>query len=121
MKTQVDGLSVDDGLFHLDSARSVNGKLVLEAYKKEALRANVSNGFARPDQKVTVKGLKVLVDAKLNDGTLIPKGSLAYIKEENLHTQAWAQKNYESDAVGVPFILADSSNVEFFAPGKETA
>jgi len=121
MKLVIDGVSQDDGLFHLTSTRSMNNKLVLAAYKKEALRANVSNGFARPDQKVTVKGLEVLMDAKLNDGTLVLKGSLAYVKEESLHTQAWAQKNYESDAVGVPFILADATNVEFFTPPKETA
>lgn len=103
-------------------ARSINNKLVLAAYKKEALRANVSNGFARPDQKVTVKGLEVLMEAKLSDGTLVARGSLAYIREESLHTQQWAQKSYESDALpGMSFIIVDATNVEFFTPPKETA
>lgn len=106
---------------NLTSTRSMNNKLVLAAYKKEALRANVSNGFARPDQKVTVKGLEVLMDAKLSDGTLIPKGSLAYIREESLHTQQFAQKNYESDALpGISFIIVDANSVEFFSPPKES-
>lgn len=106
----------------LCTTRSMNNKLVLAAYKKEALRANVSNGFARPDQKVTVKGLEVLMDAKLSDGTLVPKGSLAYIREESLHTQQWAQKSYESDALpGISFIIVDSTSVEFFAPPQAIA
>lgn len=94
----------------------MNNRLVLETYKKEGLRADVQNGFARPDQKVAVKGLVVLMDAKLSDGTLIVKGSIAYIREEKLHTETWAQKILKSDTLSVPFLIADLTSVEFIDP-----
>jgi hypothetical protein len=99
-------------------ARSFNNRLVVESYEKQGLQSTVSNGFAFIQQKVTVKGLKVLLDAKLTDGTLIKKGSTAYIKEEALHTQPWAQKILESDAIPVPFIIVDMSFVEFITSGS---
>jgi len=98
---------------------SLNNKLVLETYKKEALRSKVENGFAKLDQKSTVKGLRVLMDAKLADGTFITKDSTAYIKEETLHTQAWAQKSFESGALEGHFLIADLSYVEFVVPPAE--
>lgn len=103
----------------LKETRSVNNRLLLETYKKEGLRANIQNGFARLDQKVAVKGLKVLVAAKLNDGTYVPQGSTAYIREELLHTQQWAQKVLESEGVEGPFIIVDFSNVEYLSPPKQ--
>ena len=105
--------------------RSLNNRLVVEPYRKEALRANVRNGFATLDQKLAVKGLMVLMDAKLNDGSTVPKGSKAYIREEALHTQPWAQKVSESDAVEGQFLIVDLNHVEFIVlpddPSKEEA
>jgi len=100
----------------MNGTTSLNNRLAVEVYKKEGLRQNVQNGFARPDQKVTVKGLKVLLDAKLNDGSHIAKGSTAYIREESLHTRPWAQKILEADIVGCPFLLVELSEVEFVSP-----
>jgi len=107
---------MDDGMFHLESTRSMNNRLIVEAYKKEGLKSTISQGFAYIEQKVSVKGLTVLVDAKLSDGTFVPKGSIAYIREESLHTQAWAQKVLECDTLKTPFIIVDISNVEFISP-----
>lgn len=121
MKTTIDGLSQDDGMFHLTSSRSMNNRLVVEAYKKEGLKSSVSNGFAMIAQKVVVKGLMVLMDAKLNDGTFVPKGSTAYVREETLHTQQWAQKTLEADFLKVPFLIIDLNYVEFIAPPTEPA
>lgn len=103
----------------MNETHSLNNRLILEPYKKEALRANVQNGFARLDQKMTVKGLTVLVDAKLTDGTLVLKGSKAYIREEVLHTEQWAQKVLESDGVKGSFLIADISKIEFIVPIAE--
>lgn len=100
----------------LTSSRSINNRLVLETYKKEGLKSAVTNGFAMIAQKVSVKGLIVLMDAKLSDGTFVPKGSTAYVREENLHTQQWAQKVLEADAVSSPFLLVDVGYVEFIVP-----
>lgn len=104
----------------LYSPRSVGNKLIVESYQKEGLKSSVSNGFAFVEQKVMLKGLKVLVDAYLSDGTHIPVGSLAYIKEEELHTKPWAQKILQCDALSQTFIVVDLSNVEFIAPPKWT-
>ena len=66
--------------------RSMNNRLVLEVYKPGALVAKTNNGFASVSQAIQLKGLKVLVDAHLSDGTIIPAGSIAYVREKSLHT-----------------------------------
>lgn len=119
MKTQIGDISQDDGMFHLTSSRSLNDRLVVEVYKKEGLRVNIQNGFARPDQKSAVKGLKILLDVLLADGTYVKRGSTAYIREEVLHNQAWAQKHLESDTIKGPFMIVERSFVEFIAPPPE--
>lgn len=92
---------------------SYNNRLVVETYQKEGLRANTSSGFAHLSQKMVVKGLKVLIDAKLNDGSYVPAGSIAFIREEVLHTQQWATKVLESEGVTGQFLIVDMSQVEF--------
>lgn len=105
----------------LESARSFNNRLIVEAYKKEGLKSRISNGFASVEQRVAVKGLTVLMDAKLSDGTFVPRGSTAYIKEELLHTAPWAQKILESDTFQIPFIIVDMANVEYISPPNAPA
>lgn len=99
---------------------SLNNRLILEVYKTDkSLRANVSNGFATIAQKNGLKGLKVLVDANIcQQGitTLVKSGQIAYIREELLHTQAWAVKSMECDTLSVPFIIVDANFVEFIGP-----
>ena len=97
----------------LEFLKSLNNRLVVEVYKKGELRHKESNGFAFVDQKVKVHGLKTLMDAKLNDGDNIPSGSIVFIKEESLHTAAWAQKAYECDGIEGKFMIIDISVVEF--------
>ena len=96
-------------------------KLIVESYKKEALRAQERNGFAFIDQKLGLKGLKVLVSANLvinGASSIIPKDSIAYIREETLHNQPWAQKPMECSAIEGKFLIVDLSYVEFFEPPK---
>ncbi len=111
---------VSDVSNKLNSMRSMNNRLVVEAYKKGPLDSTINNGFAFINQKMTVKGLTVLMDAKLNDGTIVLKGSTAYIKEEDLYTQLWATKILESDTLKVPFIIVDMNNVQFISPPTGT-
>ncbi len=97
---------------------ALNNRFILEPYKGDrTLKSSSSNGFAIVQQKVSVVGLTVLADALINHGTphgqMYPKGSKAYIKEEALFTQPWAQKAYESDAIEGKFIIVDSAHVEF--------
>jgi hypothetical protein len=106
---------------NLVAPRSLNNRLIVESYVKGELRANTSNGFAFIEQKLNLKGLKVLLETKLSDGTLVPKGAVAYIKEETLHTQPWAQKALECDFIEGKFLIVDIGFVEFIAPyPKET-
>jgi hypothetical protein len=99
---------------------SVNNKLILEPYVKEALKAKVQGGIAIPGQRDGVKGLRLLVNAMLNDGKSIPKGSIVYIKEEALHNHSWASKVNTCDAFSDKFMTADYSFVEFIVtPDQE--
>lgn len=92
-------------------------KVIVEEYKKEALRSKEQNGFAFVEQKTKLKGLRMLTDAQLFVGgqqLTILKGTIAYIKEETLHTQQWAQKSLESDTIQGKFLIVDISFVEYF-------
>ena len=96
---------------------SFNNKLILEVYKNDKIvKSEMRNGLAFIGQKRKVVPLKLLVNAKLNDGTIILKGSTAYIKEESLFSQAWAKINLESEILGDVYMPVDLSNVEFVMP-----
>jgi len=107
---------MDDGVITLLSTCSLNNRLVLEKYVKGEIRKKITNGFALIDQKVTLKGLKVLMNAYLNGNVLVKKGSIAYIKEEILHAQPWAQKSFEAEGIEGQFLIADLTYVEFIVP-----
>lgn len=99
---------------------SLNNRLIVEAYFTDrSLKAKETNGFAMIQQKVAVKGLKLLMNASCSIGNqlvILDKGSTVYIREELLHTQPWAQKILESDAVEGKFMIVDLANVEFILP-----
>ncbi len=100
---------------------SVNNKLILEPYVKEALKAEFRGGIAVPGQRDGLKGLKVLISARLSDGQFIPKGSTVYIKEETLFNHTWASKVSTCDTVSGKFISVDYSFVEFIVTPDEAA
>lgn len=96
---------------------SLNNRLVIEAYKTDrSLQGKVSHGFATIAQKTGLKGLEVLMDTTLVNGTRIRAGSKAYIREEILHTAPWAQHPLECDTLTRPFMIVDASMVEFICP-----
>jgi hypothetical protein len=102
-------------------AFSLNNRLVLEPYLKEGLKTVENKGFAMVSQKVAVKGLRVLMDAELNVGNqqtyrTVRKGDMAYVKEELLHTQPWAAKILECEAIDGKFIIVDLMYVDFVVP-----
>ena len=88
-----------------------------------------ATGFAMIQQKVAVKGLRLLVDVMLNNGqesftidgmsksgpVIIKAGSTVYIREELLHTQEWAKKIMEVEGLG-KFMLVDKMHIEFVQP-----
>lgn len=102
---------------------SLNNRLVVEAYKTDkSLKATVSNGFAMVQQKVALVGLTVLIGTKLSDGRFVPAGATAYIREQLLHTQPWAQTHLQCDTIDKPFIIVDCTHVEFVSgPGDPAA
>lgn len=103
---------------------SYNNRFIVEPYAGDrTIKTTSGSGFAMIQQKVSLKGLKLLVDVVLIDkpsitqyGSLapqdIPKGSIIYIKEELLYTQQWAKQILESDAVEGKFIIVDGQYVE---------
>lgn len=103
-------------ILNLEEPVSVNNKIVVEAYQREDLKHEVKNGFAMISQKSSVKGLELLMDAKLSDGTLVVKGYKAYIKESDLHAAPWAKVVLQSDAIEGKFMIIDLIHVEFFGP-----
>jgi hypothetical protein len=90
---------------------SINNRLVVEQYVKEGLKSRVVSGIATPGQRDGLKGLKVLIDFQSKDVS-IPKGSIVYVREEALHTHAWASKPLTCDRIGTPFMMMELSYVE---------
>jgi hypothetical protein len=107
-------------------------RFVVEPYISDRTVKTASTGrteFARIEQKISVKGLRLLVDITLDqlqtsvaiDGisqqgpAVVKAGSIIYIREELLHTQSWAKAIFESDRLG-KFLLVEKQFVEFIAP-----
>lgn len=99
---------------------SLNNRLVLEQYVKEGLKAKVQGGIATPGQRDGVKGLRVLIGTKLSDGKEIPAGSIAYIREETLHSHPWASKLFTCEGLLEKFILVELPFVEFISTSDST-
>jgi hypothetical protein len=91
-------------------------KLILEAYKRTEIKSEIKSGWsAGPDQKSYLKGLKVLLDAKLSNKETILAGSIAYLKEESLHNILGKNK-YKSDTLSGEFIVVNLNDVEYIVP-----
>lgn len=92
---------------------SFNDMLILEPYQQgQGLKEEVRHGIAFVKQKSELFGLRVLVEAKLSDGSFVPAGSTAYISEELLSTQQWAKNLKSCKALGdQKFILVEMKYV----------
>lgn len=97
---------------------SLNNRIIVEPYIKEGLKPKISGGIATPGQRDGLKGLKVLVDAYLSDGTKVEVGDKVYIREEVLHTHPWASKTLTCDSIEGKFLIVDLTYVEFIASGN---
>ena len=65
--------------------KSFSNRIILEAYNQgQGVKSEVRGGIAFVAQKTDAIGLKVLATAVLNNGTIIPEGSVAYVKEDIL-------------------------------------
>ena len=99
-------------------AQSLNNRLIVETYKEDrGLKATVQNGFAMVQQKVSLKGLKLLVEAKVvSNGItqIIPAGSMVYFKEGALQSAPWAKGSFSCEGLDGEFMIVDAINAEFF-------
>jgi len=95
---------------------SYNDSLILETYKQgQGIKTEVKSGFAFVSQKSKLIGLKLLMDAKLNDGSFLSKGVTAYIPEDHLATMPWAKNVKTSDALDKQeFLVVPLKEVVFF-------
>lgn len=100
--------------------QSLNNRFILESYKEDrALKATVTNGFAMVQQKVSLKGLKLLVNISgTKDGAYFTfnAGAMVYIREEYLQNQPWAKKFFTSDAIEGEFMIVEAQFIEFVVP-----
>jgi hypothetical protein len=108
---------------------SLNGRYILEPYMSDhQIKATQGAGFSMIQQKISLVGLKVLVDVlgksmdvyfngpQIQPGLnpiVVKKGATAWIKEEVLYTQPWAKNLYTCSAIEGKFIIVDPSFVEF--------
>lgn len=102
-------------------AFSLNNRFIVETYKEDrALKATVSNGFAMVSQKVSVKGLRLLVDVDVAVNGKVSqrarKGDLVYIREASLQSQPWAKTSFTAEGIDGEFIIVDQVHVEFVIP-----
>lgn len=103
----------------LSKASSYNNKLILQAYIHTEIRAEGNKGWIQASQKNNLKGLKVLIQAILSDGTVVPAGSTAYLKEELLHSAPFAKNKLKCDTLPGEFILVTMGEVEYLVPPDE--
>jgi len=95
--------------------QSYGNNIVLEAYKQgQGVVSEVKGGFAFARHKNALIPLKVLVTAQLADGSLIPAGTIAVIKEDVLTSHAWAKDIRHSDSLKSDIIIGDISYIAYF-------
>lgn len=88
---------------------SLNDTFLVEPYEQgQGLKGNIKSGFAYIAQKQNLIGLKLVIDAKLSDGSVVKAGSKIYIAEDLLTTQEWAKKNKTADFTeGKEFVIVE--------------
>lgn len=92
---------------------SINSHLIVELYIPKEAKAEVIGGVARPMQKGHVRGLKLLMDAILPNGSHLVTGSTLYFREEILDTHPCFKKPLRCDTLPNPFLLIDSQLIDF--------
>lgn len=99
--------------------KSFNRKIVCEPYKAKAgLKSKINRGVAVVQQKTEVIGLKVLIDAKVDNELQLKTGDIIYVKEETLHTVKSYQNALECPDIKEPFVIVDFGHVDFVKVNK---
>ncbi len=97
---------------------SFNGKLIVEAYTPTSLTGEVKNGWSSaPTQKNTVKGLKLLMDARTPFGEVVEAGAMIYVNEEYLHNHC--KEKFKSDTLKTEFTIVDFEKVVYITEAPE--
>jgi hypothetical protein len=104
-------------------AYSMNDKLILEPYDHgQGLKTEIRNGLAFVQQKVNLVPLRVLVEARLNDGSYIPSGAIVYLEEDALcgKTATWAKVVRKCKALkDQQFIIVDKQHIIMVDTGED--
>lgn len=91
-------------------------KFIVEPYHSDrAIKMTTGSGFAMIAQKVSLKGLKLLVDACILENgheVWFNAGSVIYFREELLHTQPWAKSQMECEGIEGKFLIVDRQFME---------
>jgi hypothetical protein len=94
--------------------RTLNGKIFVEPFVTNDVKVNISNGFAKIDQRHSLTELKVLVG-----NATIPAGSVVTVLSE-LCKAHWAMKKYTLDGVeGIFMPETDALMVNDSSPPPE--
>lgn len=96
---------------------SINGRVLVEPYKKTELKAEIRSGMAMISQKVNLKGLKLMADACIPSGMLggidLKAGDIAYFREDQLHMCPGIKDVLNADTIEGPFIILDANMIQF--------
>ena len=97
------------------STISLNNHIIVTPWVQgQGLKSEVKGGFAWVEQKIHLGVVTCLSDARLNDGTIIPKGSEIYADVTLLEapTSVWAKSPKKCSAFGEQeFIIMPASAV----------
>lgn len=67
--------------------KTVNNHLIVSVYDRSSgMQTKVEKGFASVQQSNSIKGLILLSEARLADGTDLPAGSVVYFEEKWLYS-----------------------------------
>ena len=99
---------------------SHGSRLIVEYERLDhSLQPEVRRGLALPGQKVAMVGLRVLAHAVLHDGTIIRRGSTAYVAWETLHGAPWVKPRELPLYPGKQVLVLEMAHVDLIDPAKE--
>lgn len=93
---------------------SYNNNVICRPYeKKGGIRKKITSGVATMEQKTKLVGLEILEDAFINKDISLKKGSIAYIKEEVLHSTKQYSLPLSCDDMKHNFIMVNFGHIVF--------
>jgi hypothetical protein len=93
---------------------SVNKKVICEPYKEpRGIKGGISSGVAFVKQKNNIYGLRVLMDAAIDDRISLKAGDVVYLTEEMLYTNKNYSNPMECKEVKEQFVIIEFNHIVF--------